>query len=202
MRVLVACEYSGTVRNAFNSLGHDAISCDLLQTDSIGPHHQGDVIEYLGAIEDGYFDLIIAHPECTKLCVSGNAWYGEGKPKYNLRLESVEWTMMFWELCKSKANKVCFENPVGVLSRLGGMIKASYVQPYQFGHTEQKKTGLHLHNLEPLKDTNNVYDAMMLLPKRERERMHYLPPSQDRWKIRSTTYKGIAEAMASQWGNL
>ena len=119
-----------------------------------------------------------------------------------MRLESVEWTMFFWELAKLKAKRVCFENPVGVLSRLGGMVKASYVQPYQHGHTEQKKTGLHLHNLEPLKETNNVYDEMMLLPKRERERMHYLPPSPDRWKIRSTTYKGIADAMANQWGIL
>ena len=202
MRVLVACEYSGRVRDAFIALGHEAMSCDLLPTDSPGPHYQGDVIEYLSTVEDGYFDLIIAHPECTKLCVSGNAWYGEGKAKYSLRLDSVKWTMMFWELCKAKASKVCFENPVGVLSRLGGMVKASYVQPYQFGHTEQKKTGLHLHNLEPLRDTDNVYDEMMLLPKRERERMHYLPPSTDRWKIRSTTYKGIAEAMANQWGNL
>jgi len=202
VRVLVACEYSGTVRDAFIKLGHDAISCDLLPTDKDGPHHQGDVIEYLNGVESDFFDLIIAHPECTKLCVSGNAWYGEGKDKYHMRLDSVNWTMMFWDLCKTKAARVCFENPVGVLSRLGGMVKPSYVHPYQFGHTEQKKTGLHLHNLEPLKDANNVYAEMMLLPKRERERMHYLPPSPDRWKIRSTTYKGIAGAMATQWGCL
>ena len=202
MSVLVACEYSGTVRDAFIELGHTAISCDLLPTDAPGPHHQGDVIEYLNGFDDDHFDLIIAHPECTKLCVSGNAWYGEGKEKYHMRLEAVKWTMMFWELCKSKAKRVCFENPVGVLSRLGGMVKASYVQPYQFGHAEQKKTGLHLHNLPQLTDTHNVYDEMMLLPKRERERMHYLSPSPDRWKIRGTTYKGIASAMAEQWGQL
>ena len=202
MRVLVACEYSGRVRDAFIAMGHDAMSCDLLPTDNDGPHHQGDVIDYLNNVDDDHFDLIIAHPECTKLCVSGNAWYGEGKEKYHMRLESVEWTVMFWELCKAKSSKVCFENPVGVLSRLGGMVKASYVQPYQFGHTEQKKTGLHLHNLPPLVATDNVYDEMMLLPKRERERMHYLPPSPDRWKIRSTTYQGIADAMANQWGSL
>ena len=80
------------------------------------------------------------------------------------------------------------------------MVKAKYVQPYNFGHLEQKKTGLHLHGLEPLEATSNVFDEMMLLPKRERERLHYLPPSPDRWKIRSTTYQGIAEAMAEQWG--
>lgn len=200
MKVLVACEYSGTVRDAFIEKGHDAISCDLLPTDAPGPHHQGDVIEYLNGFEDGYFDLIIAHPECTKLCVSGNAHYGEGQPKYDQRLESVEWTVMFWELAKRKAKRVAFENPVGVLHRLGGLPKANYVHPWQFGHPEQKKTGLHLHNLEPLVETNNVYDYMMTLPKNQRERLHYLPPSKDRWKIRSTTFSGIAKAMADQWG--
>ena len=200
MRVLVACEYSGKVRDAFIKRGHDAISCDLLETDVPGPHHQGDIVEYLESFNDGHFDLIIAHPECTKLCVSGNAHYGEGQAKYDQRLESVEWTMMLWELCKRKGSKVAFENPVGVLHRLGGMPKASYVQPYQFGHMEQKKTGLHLHNLDPLQPTDDVYDEMMKLPKNERERIHYLPPSPDRWKIRSTTFSGIADAMADQWG--
>jgi len=200
MKVLVACEYSGVVRDAFLNNGHDAISCDLLPTDSPGPHHQGDIIEYLNGFEDGYFDLIIAHPECTKLCVSGNAHYGQGMPKYNQRLESVSWTMNFWELAKLKAKAVCFENPVGVLTRLGGMVKASYVQPYEFGHLEQKKTGLHLYNLPALKPVNDVYGAMMKLPKNKRERLFHLPPSKDRWKIRSTTFTGIAKAMADQWG--
>ena len=200
MKVLIACEYSGVVRDAFLVKGHDAMSLDLLPTDVPGPHHQGDVIEFLNGVEDGYYDLIIAHPECTKLCVSGNAWYGEGQAKYQERLDSVDWTMMFWELAKKKANRVAFENPVGVLHRLGGMPKANYVQPWQFGHMEQKKTGLHLHNLEPLSPSNVVYDEMMKLPKNVRERMHYLPPSPDRWKIRSTTYTGIAQAMADQWG--
>ena len=199
MEILVACEYSGTVRDAFIAQGHNALSCDLLPTDAPGPHHQGDIIEYLNRFEDTHFDLIIAHPECTKLCVSGNAHYGEGQAKYDQRLDSVKWTMAFWELAKKKAHRVAFENPVGVLHRLGGMPKASYVQPYQFGHMEQKKTGLHLHNLAPLTETDNVYDEMMTLPKNVRERIHYLPPSADRWKIRSTTFKGVAEAMARQW---
>ena len=108
--------------------------------------------------------------------------------------------MEFWDLAKTKASKVCFENPVGVLHRLGGIVKASYVQPYEFGHLEQKKTGLHLYNLDPLVPTNNVYNEMMELPKNQRERIFHLPPSKDRWKIRSTTFKGIAEAMANQWG--
>ncbi|CAB4240953.1 hypothetical protein UFOVP22_33 [uncultured Caudovirales phage] len=200
MKVLIACEYSGVVRDAFIDRGYDAISCDLLPTDNPGPHHQGDIIAYLNTFPNKYFDLIIAHPECTKLCVSGNRTYGEGKPKHNLRLESAKWTEDFWELCKNKAERVAFENPVGVLTRLTNIPKANYIQPYQFGHLEQKKTGLHLYNLDKLQPTNNLYSEMMLLPKNIRERLHYLPPSPNRWKIRSTTYSGIAEAMARQWG--
>lgn len=196
MKVLVACEYSGRVRDAFIARGHDAISCDLLPTDVEGPHYKGDVFAMLHE----KWDLIIAHPPCTALCVSGNSTYGEGQPKYEQRLESVKWTTELWQECKNVSDRVCFENPVGVLPRLGGMPKPNYVQPWQFGHMEQKKTGLFLHNLPPLKETNNVYEQMMALPKRERERLHYLPPSADRWKIRSTTYQGIADAMVSQWG--
>jgi hypothetical protein len=201
MRVLVGCEYSGTVRDAFIKKGHDAISCDLLPTDKPGPHFQGDIWEILSE-KNGSWDLIIIHPPCTALAVSGNAWYGEGQPKYDERLDAVSWTYSLWETCLDMSKRVCFENPVGVLQRLGGFPKPSYVQPYQFGHLEQKKTGIYLHGLEPLKETNNVYEEMMKLPKRERERMHYLPPSADRWKIRSTTYQGIADAMAEQWGGL
>jgi hypothetical protein len=196
MKVLVGCEYSGTVRDAFIKKGHDAISCDLLPTDKPGPHYQGDVMELLKQ----KWDLIIMHPPCTALAVSGNAHYGEGMPKYSERIRAAQWTKFLWDQCKKASDRVVFENPVGVLKRLGGLPQANYIQPYQFGHLEQKKTGLHLHGVEPLKETNNVYDEMMLLPKRERERMHYLPPSPDRWKIRSTTYPGIADAFAHQWG--
>lgn len=202
LNVLVACEYSGTVRDAFIRAGHNAMSCDLLATDVPGPHHQGDVIAYLESLQDDSLDLIIAHPECTKLCVSGNRHYGVGMPRHSERLKSAEWTEKFWELSKRKANGVVFENPVGVLPKLTKMPKPQYVQPYEFGHMEQKKTGLFLHKLPPLVATNNVYSEMMRLPKRERERIHYLPPSVDRWKIRSTTFKGIAQAMADQWGKL
>lgn len=198
MNVLILCEYSGTVRDAFKEKGHNAWSCDLLPTDKLGNHYQIDCFD---AIDKQDWDLIIAHPPCTALAVSGNAWYGEGMPKYQERLEAVEWTRKLWDKCLSACGKVCFENPVGVLPRLGKFPKPSYVQPYQFGHTEQKKTGLFLYGLNPLVETNNVYDEMMLLPKRERERLHYLPPSVDRWKIRSTTYQGIANAMAKQWGS-
>lgn len=197
MKVLVLCEYSGKVRDAFAAKGHQAMSCDLLPTDAPnGWHYQGDVYDCLN--ED--WDLIIAHPPCTCLTVAGNSTYGEGKPRYNERLDSAAWTQALWDKCKLRAPKVCFENPVGVLGRLTNLPKANYVQPYMFGHKEQKKTGLILHGLEPLKPENYVYDEMMLLPKCKRERLHYLSPSPDRWKLRSETYQGIANAMANQWG--
>lgn len=198
MRVLVACEYSGVVRDAFIARGHDAISCDLLPTDSEGPHIQGDCID---VIKSQLWDLIIMHPPCTALTVAGNSTYGEGKAKYGERLAAVKWTQELWYTAVRQSRSVCMENPVGVLRRLGGFHAPQYVQPWMFGHKEQKKTGLWLHNLPLLVGTDNVYEEMMLLPKNVRERLHYLPPSTDRWKIRSTTYKGIAEAMAEQWGS-
>ena len=196
MRVLIACEYSGTVREAFRRLGHDAWSCDLLQSDDNSPYHiQGDCTP---VIKQGW-DIIIMHPPCTALAVSGNAHYGTGMAKHNERLNSIQWTIKLFELAKQYAAVgVAMENPVGVLP-----IKATqYIQPYMFGHTEQKKTGLWLHGLPPLVETNNVYNAMMLLPRNQRERLHFLSPTLDRWKIRSTTYQGIADAMANQWGEL
>ena len=196
MRVLIGCEYSGVVRDAFIAKGHDAISCDLLPTDSPGPHYQGDIFDML----EQEWDLIIMHPPYTALTVAGNSTYGEGQPKYQERLDSVEWTRKLWDECNYVSRHICFENPVGVLQRLGNFHKPQYIQPYQFGHLEQKKTGLFLNGLPDLIPTNDVYEEMMKLPKRERERLHYLPPSPDRWKIRSTTYQGIASAMAEQWG--
>ena len=196
MKVLVACEYSGIVRDAFILRGHDAMSCDLLPTDSPGPHYQGDVWDVL----DRHWDLIIAHPPCTALTVAGNKHYGENSARYSERLEAAKWTRELWDKCCEVSPRVAFENPVGVLSRLGGLPKPHYVHPWQFGHPEQKKTGLHLCGLQPLEATDNVYEKMMALPKNKRERMHYLPPSADRWKIRSTTFPGLADAMAEQWG--
>jgi hypothetical protein len=197
MKVLIACEYSGRVRDAFIAKGHEAISCDLLPTDQPGPHIMGDCVP---VIERGDWDLIVMHPPCTALTVAGNSTYGEGKPRYSERLAAVEWTVKLWNMAKANSKAVVMENPVGVLGRLGGMAAPQYVQPYMFGHMEQKKTGLWLHGLEPLKETDNVYEQMMELPKNQRERLHYLPPSADRWKLRSTTYSGISAAMASQWG--
>lgn len=200
MNVLVLCETSGTVRRAFWRRGHNAISVDVLPSDDNSIFHvQSDIFDFLKKWEYGV-DLIVAHPPCTALCCAGNKTYGAGQEKHDQRLASAKWTNDLWNLCKSKAPKVCLENPVGVLARLTDIPKATYVQPYQFGHREQKKTGLHLFGLEPLMETDNVYDDMMLLPKKDRERLHYLGPSADRWKIRSKTFEGIAKAMADQWG--
>ena len=192
MRVLIACEYSGRVRDAFRALGHDAWSCDLLPSDNLTDYHYtGDCWP---VIAEGW-DLIIMHPPCTALAVSGNRWYGSGMPKHQDRLDSIDWTLALFEHAKNHAPKVAFENPVGVLP----VKPTQYIQPYQFGHAESKKTGLWLHNLPPLVPTDNVEDVWRTLPKKEAQRIHFLPPSADRWKIRSETYKGIAEAMASQW---
>lgn len=185
MHVLVACEYSGIVRDAFISRGHDAISCDLLDTESPGPHVVGDC---LPVIKSKTWDLIIMHPPCTALAVSGNRWYGKGMPKHGERLHAIEWTQKLFDTAKKQAGAVCMENPVGVLP-----IKPSqYIQPWQFGHGETKKTGLWLYNLPPLEPTNIVEGR--------EQRIWKLPPTPDRWKIRSETFKGIAAAFAEQWG--
>lgn len=186
MKVLVACEYSGKVRESFRKLGHDAWSCDLLPADDGSEFHiQGDCVP---VIMRGW-DLIIMHPPCTALCVSGNRWYGRGMPKHQERIDSIEWTTSLFELAKQHAKSVAMENPVGVLP----MKATQYIQPWQFGHGETKNTGLWLHNLKPLYPTDIVEGR--------ENRIHKMPPTADRWKIRSETYQGIADAMANQWGN-
>lgn len=194
MRVLVACEYSGTVREAFSRLGHDAWSCDLLPSDAPGNHHQQDCLEVISL----GWDLIIMHPPCTALAVSGNRHYGTDKPKAYLRVKANEWTWALWNHALEYADRVAMENPISILSRT--LKPSQVIQPWMFGHPEQKATCLWLHGLEKLRETDNVYDRMTLLPKKERERVHFLPPSADRWKIRSTTFQGVADAMANQWG--
>lgn len=196
MRVAILGETSGVIRDAFKAKGHYAISCDLLVSKRPGLHHQGD---WYGLL-DQFWDLIIAHPVCTALSVSGNGTYGKGKPKHHLRLEAVDYTEKFWLACMEKAECVCFENPVSVLASMSNLPKPYYIQPYQFGHMEQKKTGLYTFNLKKLVETTNVYEEMMKLPKNKRERIHYLPPSDDRGQLRAETFSGIANAMAEQWG--
>ena len=196
MRVLILCESSGTVREAFRSLGHDAWSSDILPADDGSPKHiQGDCVDVLEANER--WDLIIMHPPCTALAVSGNATYAKGMPKHHKRLESIEWTTKLWKLATNICDHVCMENPVGVLP----FKPTQYVQPWMFGHPESKKTGLWLHNLPKLEDTDNVKEVYDSLPRREQMRLHYLPPSADRWKIRSQTFSGVAQAMAVQYSN-
>lgn len=181
MRVLIACEYSATVRDAFQKKGHEALSCDLLATDIPGSHYQGDVFDI---INDGW-DLMVAHPPCTHLAVSGARWFKHKTKEQEEALEFVN------RLMNAPIDRICIENPVSVIS---SKIRKpdQTIQPWQFGHGEVKKTCLWLKNLPKLVPTN-IVDG-------RDQRIWKLPPSKDRWKIRSTTYKGIAEAMATQWG--
>lgn len=184
MKVLVACEYSGTVRDAFIRLGHDAMSCDLLPTDAPGPHYQGDVRDILN---DGW-DLMIAHPPCTYLCSSGLHW-NKRRPE---RAAQTEEALQFVQLLLSAGiSKIALENPIGCISTRIRKPDQT-VQPWQYGHGECKATCLWLKGLPKLNATNIVQGR--------EPRMWKLPPSKDRWKIRSQTYQGIADAMAQQWG--
>jgi len=193
VRVLVACEYSGTVRDAFTRVGHFAVSCDLLPTESPGLHWQGDVFDVVG---QGW-DLMIAHPPCTHLAVSGAAWFKE-KIADGRQQEALDFVQRLMDL---PIPMIAIENPVSVIS---SKIRKpdQIIQPWMFGHMEQKATCLWLKGLPKLIETVNVKEEMMKLPKNQRERLHYLPPGPDRAKLRSKTFDGIANAMADQWGSL
>lgn len=182
MKVLVACEYSGVVRDAFIAKGHDAMSCDLLPTDKLGPHYQGDVRDVMG---DGW-DIMIAHPPCTHLAVSGARWF---KDKLTEQAEALDFVRM---LMAAPIERIAIENPISIIS---SRIRKpdQIIQPWQYGHGETKATCLWLKGLSPLNPTN-------LVDGRE-NRIHRMPPSPDRWKKRSETYEGIAAAMAHQWGD-
>jgi hypothetical protein len=182
-KVLVACEYSGTVRDAFIRAGHDAMSCDLLPTDATGPHYQGDVTDILN---DGW-GLMICHPPCTHLAVSGARWFKEKQAEQKEALKFVKL------LLNASIEKICLENPISIIS---SKIKKpdQIIQPWQYGHGETKATCLWLKNLPLLKPTN-IVDG-------REAKIHRMPPSPDRWKLRSKTYQGIADAMAAQWGVL
>jgi hypothetical protein len=197
MKVLIACEYSGIVRDEFLKLGHDAISCDLLPTDSPGPHYQGDVFDIIG---DGY-DLMIAHPPCTYLTNSGVTWLHKDIKRWPMLFNGAEF---FKKLLNAPIPKIAIENPImhKYAKAIIGVEKTQVVQPWQFGHSESKATCFWLKGLDPLKETNNVKEQFLKRDKKEAQRLHYLPPSPNRWKIRSTTFKGIAEAMAQQWGGI
>lgn len=206
MKVLIACEYSGRVRDAFIARGHEAISCDLLPTDALGPHYQGDVFDLFKwksdrlDLSDGSvwfpvnygenpfgFDLVIAHPPCTDLAVSGARHFAAkiADGRQQAALDFVQKLMDF------PVEKIAIENPISVIS---SKIRKpdQIIQPWQFGHGETKATCLWLKNLPLLKPTDVVAGR--------ENRIHKMPPSADRWKKRSTTYLGIASAMAKQWG--
>ncbi len=182
MRVLVACEFSGTVRDAFAARGHDAWSCDLLPSEKPGNHHTGEVFQI---INNGW-DLMIAHPPCTHLCVSGARWF---KDKQKEQAESLAFAARLLE--SRSIARIALENPIGIIStriRKPDQI----IQPWQFGHGETKATCLWLKGLPKLTPTNIVEGREGKIWK--------MPPSENRWKERSRTYTGIANAMADQWG--
>jgi hypothetical protein len=188
--ILVGCEESQEVVKALREIGHNAKSCDVQKCSGGMPehHYQMDVFE---AIRMQKWDMIILHPPCTKIAVSGNRWYAMGQPRHNERIEAVKWTQTLWDEATSVCGAVALENPVGVLNKMGDFPKPSYVQPWQFGHGETKRTGFWLYGLEPLKPTDIVEGR--------EQRIWKMPPSEDRAKLRSKTYSGIAKAIAEQW---
>ena len=182
MKVAVLCEYSGVVRDAFIRAGHDAISCDILPSESdLGPHIQDDIFNH----DWSRYDLIIAHPPCTHLSVSGARWFAEKKE------EQVAAIYFFLDIWNLPTKKMCIENPVGIMSTHFRK-PDQYIQPWQFGHGETKKTGLWLRGL-PLLQPTNIVDG-------REARIHMMSPGPNRGKERSRFYTGIAEAMAEQWG--
>jgi hypothetical protein len=197
MNVLVACEESGIVRDAFIKQGHNAWSNDIQETAVEGPHIMGDA--WL-AIETMPWDLIIMHPPCCHMAVSGNRWYGRGTDGYHKRVEACQWTVKLWNKACEHSARVVMENPVSVLWQHMRGIPIQYVQPYWFGHKETKKTGFALRGVTPLVPT----DMLELPEKGSKEHLEWqkvwrMAPSADRKKMRSRTYTGIANAMADQW---
>lgn len=199
MTVLIACEFSGTVRDLFAVKGHIAISADLLPTEKPGPHYQGDILEFL----DNHahkFDLMIAHPPCTYLTNSG-VQFLQRDGRWSSMIKGAEF---FKKLLHAPIPKIAIENPI-MHKYARDIIGRDYdqvIQPWMFGHTETKATCLWLKNLPKLLSTYDVKKEMRQLLPQDRERLKYLPPTKDRWKIRSKTYFGIAEAMATQWGDV
>lgn len=185
MKVLVACEYSGRVRDAFIRGGHDAMSCDLLRSEAPGPHYQGDLFDVI----DYPWDLLIAHPPCTHLAVSGSRHF-EAKRMDGRQQAAVAFFMKIVRRSEH-IKRVAIENPICVMSSLWRK-PDQIIQPWMFGHGETKATSLWLKNLPKLLPTDIVEGR--------EARIHKMPPSADRWKLRSETYPGIAQAMADQWG--
>lgn len=196
MNVLVACEFSGVVRDAFHERGHDAISCDLLPTEKPGRHYQGNVRDII----ENRWDLMIAHPPCRYLAVSANRSFLNNPDRWDKRLDAVKFVHF---LMNCDIPKICTENPVGVIST---HIRKpdQYIQPYEYGHRDSKKTGLWLKNLPLLEPTNIVPPEWITATsgKRYSKTAWYCQSSNnpENAKIRSRTYQGIGDAMADQWG--
>lgn len=198
MKILIACESSATVKTEFLKLGHTVTTCDLLPCVTNKNHYQGNVLDIL----NDKWDLLIAHPPCTYLASSGMHWTTRGIRDPQLTEDALVFVKL---LMDANIDKICIENPVGVIST---RIKkpTQYIQPYQFGHDASKKTGLWLKNLPSLIPTNYIEPRVVNGKNRWGNQtdsgQNKLPPSQNRWQLRSKTYQGIAKAMADQWGNL
>ena len=193
MNVLVACEFSGIVSKAFRDRGHDVWSCDLINTDGDKSHH---VIADVRKITFLPWDMVIAFPPCTYLCNSGVSWL-EREPGRKAKM--VEASEFFKHFLNLPVEKIVVENPIP--HKYGQLPKYNQiVHPYMFGHKERKATCLWLKGVPKLVETNNVYEEMLKLPKKLSQRLHWASPSENRWKIRSTTFQGLANAMAEQWG--
>lgn len=207
--VLVACEFSGVVREAFTRLGHRAVSCDLLETEIPGAHVRGDALAVLASRQ---WDLVIAHPPCTYLCNSGVRWL-YGKKGGSTARDAARWEAMergaefFLSFFADYAGPLAVENPImhrhaaELVGPWADICEArQIVQPWQFGHPESKATVLWLRGVPELRETSNVQAAMKALPKSQSNRVHLCSPGPERWAMRSRTFPGIAEAMAAQWG--
>jgi hypothetical protein len=207
MKILVACEYSGTVRDAFIAAGHEAISCDLLPTDAPGPHYQGSVFDLIDDRNNNGWDLMIAHPPCTYLTVTGNKWFKpEFKDRFPDRHKQREDALDFFKrLFECNINRICLENPVGVVSTLYRK-PTQYVQPWQFGDPHSKRTGLWLKNLPELVPTKIVEPQFYTYKDGRKDPIWHVESMKmkplERMKYRSKTFQGIADAMAQQWGSL
>jgi hypothetical protein len=207
VKILIACEFSGVVRDAFLAKGHDAWSCDILPTEKPGPHIQDDVLKHLN---EGW-DLMIAHPPCTHLAVSGARWFEQKRADGRMQ-QGYEF---FMQMINAPIEKIAVENPIGVLSKMYRK-PDQIIQPYWFGNSVQKATCLWLKNLSLLEKTNVVDRGMIYVDPRGQKHggahtlrakkayspLMLLPRSEKRWMIRSRTFKGIAQAMADQWGSL
>ncbi len=200
MKVLIACEESGTVREAFKRLGHDAWSCDLKPTKIPGQHYKGDIFDIINNwdIIGGKPRVLIGHPDCTYLTNSGVCWLYKDDTRWSKMLDASWFFKQLWSL---DIEYICLENPIP--HKYGQLPPyTQIVQPWMFGHTERKATCLWLKGLPKLKETNNVREEMLKLPKAQQQRIHYMSPGPQRAEKRSKTFSGLAEAMATQWGTI